>query len=182
MMSSSVRPAAARHGGQVEFGGAPAASWTMPNGLTVIHRDTAGRGIIAASILIRGGVLEEPSEKAGVANLVADTLIKGAAGKSASEIALALDRLGASADFGATSDYMEGGVVALGPRFADAWRIFAAALTRPTFPDDQVEKERQITLSEIAAVEDHIADATSRELNRRLYGPHPYARLVLGES
>ena len=166
----------------MEFGGAPAVSWVLPSGLTVIHRETAGRDITAASILIRGGVLEEAPEKAGVANLVADTMLKGAAGKSASEIALALDRIGASAEFGATSDYLDGSLVALAPRFADAWRIFAEALTRPTFPADQVEKERQNTVSEIEAVEDHIFDASSRELNRRLYGPHPYARLVLGEA
>lgn len=183
-MSSSSKPAAAApaSGPVVEFGGALAVSWVMPNGLRVIHRETAGRGITAATILIRGGVLEEAPEKAGVANLVADTLLKGAAGKSATEIALSLDRLGASAEFGATSDYLDGSLVALGPRFADAWRIFAMSLVRPTFPIDQVEKERQNTLSEIEAVEDHIFDASSRELNRRLYGAHPYSRLVSGES
>lgn len=184
MMSSSASAAqAAPASGTVgEFGGAPAVRWALPNGLTVIHRETAGRGITAATILIRGGVLEEAPEKAGVASLVADTLLKGAAGKSASEIALALDRLGASAEFGATSDYLDGSLVALGPRFADAWRIFSEALTRPTFPFDQVEKERQNTLSEIEAVEDHIFDASSRELNRRIYGPHPYSRLVIGDA
>ena len=62
---------------QLSFGGERVIKVIYPNNLTLIYKQTQGKGIIAGSIFIRGGSFEDGTEKAGLTNLTLKLLLKG---------------------------------------------------------------------------------------------------------
>ena len=77
---------------------------TLPNGLQVISVHRAGLPLVTAQLLVRSGGERDPQSLAGLADLTAHLLGKGAAGKTAPQIAAEAEALGGSLDAAAGWD------------------------------------------------------------------------------
>ena len=73
----------------------PAAT-TLPNGLRVVAVRVPGSALLAADLVVPGGSVADPDAAPGVAALTAALLARGTAHRSAREIGLAEDALGAT--------------------------------------------------------------------------------------
>src|SRR5262249_9432325 len=60
--------------------------------------------------------------------------------------------------------------------------ILADCILNPTFPDDELEKERRQVLDELHAQEDNLSSVTFRLFSEALYKKHPYRFDVLGTA
>jgi zinc protease len=121
----------------------------LPNGLTVITVPIHGRPLIAATLVLRNGAVDEPAEAAGSTVLAARALPEGTEHYDAIALVEASERLGASLHAETSWDSMSAGVEVPGERLEAAVDLLAEMVGRPTFPDSEVERLRDERLNDI---------------------------------
>ena len=129
------------------------------------------------------GTANDPPGKFGVASLTAVMLEEGAGGRSALEIADAVDYLGA--DLGATSAVDSSAVRLHVPvaRLAEALPIMADVALRPTFPTDELDRQRQQRLTSLLQGRDDPPTISAIAFSRILYGKgHRYGTAQMGTA
>ncbi len=155
----------------------------LPNGLTLVVMRRAEVPLIAFTLVLRGGAMAEPVDRAGVAALTAGLLEKGAGRRNAYEFASAVE--GAGGSFGASAGVetlrVTGQFLA---RDRDLMlELLADALRRPRFDEGEFEALRRRQIEFIKAAKDSdpssLIDSYGRAL---LFGAHPYARPVSGSE
>lgn len=145
------------------------------NGLTLLVREDSRLPAVFMQSGQRGGLLAETAENNGAGRLMARSIVKGAAGYNAEEIADMIENGGGSigADSGGSSFGVSTQV--LRPDWRDGVRLWADVLLRPHFPEAEVARERVRQLAAIRQEEDHPSYVAFRELRRAAYGEHPLA-------
>ena len=98
--------------------------------------------VVQVNLLVRAGTANDPPGKYGVASIAAAMLTEGAGSRTALEIADAVDFLGA--DLNASSGIDSSAVRLHAPvaRLAEALPIMADVALRPTFPAEELERQR----------------------------------------
>ena len=121
----------------------------LPNGLVVIVQENHANKTVALDGLVRAGSLYDPAGKYGLAGMTAAMLGRGAGGKTALELALTLESVGAGVSVGASTEEASISGASLSQDFPLLLTTLADELRRPSFPADQLERLRAQTLSGI---------------------------------
>lgn len=150
------------------------------NGLTLIHLHTTNDPVSACHLLLPGGSSRESTLKAGATSMLWSLLTKGTEKKSARQIAEEIEGIGASIGAGATHDYSEISCHSISEFFMDSVQIMAEVLFRPAFHPAEIDKEKNAMMAAIRSKKESIFTVASEELNRHLYGKHPYAQATSG--
>jgi len=145
----------------------------FPNGLTLLVREDPRLPAVSIHASVRGGLLAESAATSGAGRLMARTLLKGTPNHSSDDIADLIENGGGS--LGAESGGSSFGISAqvLSPEWPDALALLAEVLTQPTFPPDEIERERTRQLAGLRQEEDHPSFIAFRDLKRAAYGTHP---------
>lgn len=77
----------------------------LPNGLIVLHSENHNLPIVMVTLIVKAGQVNEPAEKAGLANLTAELLSEGTKTRTSKVISEETDFIGASLDASAGNDY-----------------------------------------------------------------------------
>ena len=155
----------------------------LSNGLPVWVVELHGVPVAQINLVVLSGTANDPPGKYGVASLVAAMLEEGAGSRSALEIADAVDYLGA--DLGAVTASDSSSVRLHVPvtRLADALPIMADVALRPTFPNDELERQRQQRLTSLLQGRDDPPTISSVAFSRILYGKgHRYGTPQMGTA
>lgn len=170
----SSRPAV---GPEARFTPPPRAERTLPNGLRVIAVRFGSVPKTSVVLTLRSGLANEPVEKAGLAQFVADAVQEGTASRDG--VALRRDvfamgaTLGASVSLDATSFSMRGLSSSLGRMLG----LLGEMVREPSFP----QKELDLLLSTAAQrLQGQLASpqfVANRAFRGALFGPHPYASI-----
>jgi zinc protease len=110
--------------------------------------------------------------------LLAKTLTSGTSERSSVDIAMELQRLGASLDAGTSPDTLSVGGSVLAPNLGVYFSLLAEILTDATFPNDEIAVERDRLVQEIQIARSQPETIAQEALRKRLFGKHPYG-LVL---
>ena len=142
----------------------------LSNGLPVWIVEMHEVPVAQVNLVVSSGTANDPPGKFGVASLTAAMLEEGAGSRSALELADAIDFLGA--DLGATSGIDSSAVRLHVPvaRLADALPLMADVALRPTFPRDELERQRQQRLTALLQGRDDPPTISSAAFSRILYG------------
>jgi zinc protease len=142
----------------------------LSNGMPVWIVETHEVPVAQINLVVSSGTANDPPGKFGVASLTAAMLEEGAGGRSALELADAIDFLGA--EVGATSGVDSSAVRLHVPvaRLAEALPIMADVALRPTFPRDELERQRQQRLTALLQGRDDPPTISSVAFSRLLYG------------
>jgi predicted Zn-dependent peptidase len=139
--------------------------------------------VAQVNLLVFSGTTDDPPGKYGVASLAAAMMEEGAGSRSALEIADAVDYLGA--DLGAAT-VSDSSVVRLHvpvARLAEALPIMADVALRPTFPKDELERQRQQRLTSLLQGRDDPPTISAVAFSRILYGKgHRYGTPQMGTA
>src|SRR6266550_7093657 len=155
----------------------------LSNGLPVWIVELHEVPVAQINLVVFSGTANDPPGKYGVASLTAAMLEEGAGARSALEIADAVDYLGA--DLGAASNVDASAVRLHVPvaRLADALPIMADVALRPTFPRDELERQRQQRLTSLLQGRDDPPTISSVAFSRILYGKaHRYGTPHVGTA
>jgi zinc protease len=121
----------------------------LANGVSIFVVDLPGRPLVSASLILTGGVSEEPADKAGATVLAARALTEGTEHYDAIALVEATERLGASLHADAGWDALSVGVDVPAARLTPALELAAEVLLRPTFPDPEVDRLRDERLNDL---------------------------------
>src|SRR5712691_10016806 len=155
----------------------------LSNGLPVWIVEMHEVPVAQINLVVFSGTANDPPGKFGVASLTAAMLEEGAGSRSALEIADAIDGLGA--DLGATTSSDASAVRLHVPvaRLSDALPIMADVALRPTFPRDELERQRQQRLTSLLQGRDDPPTISSAAFSRTLYGKgHRYGTPQMGTA
>jgi zinc protease len=157
------------------------ASATLPNGLTLILNERRGLPIVSANLVIRTGSDSNPTDKSGLANFVAAMLDEGTATRNALQLADETARLGATLTTGSSMDATSITARSLSKNFAATLDLVADVALRPSFPADEIERQRASRLAQLVQQRDNPGQVATQVASVALYGTrHPYGYTELG--
>lgn len=147
----------------------------LDNGLTFWLVSMPGLPKVAMVAAVRGGLAADPTDRPGLAELLANTLNQGTKSRSARQLAEELQ--GAGGDFQARAE-RDGITVSTNVLSADsgtALTILADVLQNATFPDNEValaKRNLSDSLKQRESRPDFLAD---RALSKAIFGNSPYS-------
>jgi zinc protease len=157
------------------------ASMVLPNGLTLILSERRGLPIIAANLVIKTGSDANPADRPGLANFVAAMLDEGTASRNALQIADEVAQLGAALNTGSSMDATTVGARSLTKNFARTLELLADVALRPSFPGEEIERQRANRLGQLVQQRDNPGQVAGQVMSAVLYGrQHPYGYSEIG--
>ncbi|MBP1636170.1 MAG: peptidase domain protein [Acidobacteria bacterium] len=152
----------------------------LSNGLPVWVVGLHEVPVVQVSLVVAAGGNADPAGKPGLAGMTAAMLDEGAGGRSALEIADAVDYLGASLS---TTGSFDASAVRLWvpvARLAEALPIMADVATRPTFPPEDLERLRKERLTAMLQARDDPAQVAGLAFPKLVFGAHRYGTSLAG--
>jgi predicted Zn-dependent peptidase len=153
---------------------------TLKNGMVVLVTENPTADIIAARLFIRSGSRWERPEQAGLNHLLSAVMTKGTENLSSLEIAEQVESVGASLSTDSTTDYFLVSLKSVSADFEEVLQLAAELLRSPTFPEQELELERRLTLQAIRSQQEQPFTVAFDQLRQHMYGDHPYALSGLG--
>ena len=150
--------------------------WTLANGMTVLYQRDAGFPLASATLFFRAGSRLETTAEAGLCSMTIDLLMQGTRRRDARQIARVMESVGASMGTQAHEDYSEMGFVVPASELDRALGLMAEVLQEPSFPREEIVKEKSHVLASLASRKDAIFNVAYDSLAKTLYGDHPYGR------
>jgi zinc protease len=121
----------------------------LPNGMILIVQENHANKTVAMDGFVRAGSMYDPDGKYGTAAMTAAMLDRGTTTKSALQLALALESVGANVGIGASTEQAGISGASLSQDFGLTLSTLADELESPSFPPDQIERLRGQILSGI---------------------------------
>lgn len=147
---------------------------TLANGLRVVVRENHSLPAVSIATATLGGLRYETEESVGITSLMAQMLVRGTQHLTREQLAERVDRLGGSLapysgrnSFGLTGQFLSGDIDA-------ALELTVEALFHPTFPEDELERERQLALASLARRNDSVEMFAFATLLDEIFEVHPY--------
>jgi zinc protease len=153
---------------------------TLSNGIVVLVAENPTADIISARFFLRAGSRWEQPNQAGLSHLISAVLTKGTNTLSSLEIAEQVESVGASLGTDSTTDYFSLTLKAVSADFKEMLILAGELLRSPTFPQQELELERRLTLQAIRSQQEQPFTVAYDQLRRSMYGDHPYALSGLG--
>ncbi|MBM3520274.1 MAG: insulinase family protein [Alphaproteobacteria bacterium] len=154
----------------------------LANGIHVLTHAMPHLETVALGVWVKAGARDERPEENGIAHFLEHMAFKGTARRSARDIAEEIESAGgeinASTGMETTTYYAR----VLKHDWALALDILADILTHSVLDPEELERERDVILQEIAAAHDQPDDLVFDLAQRACYGSHPLGRSILGTS
>ena len=136
--------------------------------------------LIAMEYAFGGGATQDPADKPGVGNLVADTLDEGSGELDSKTFHERLDRRAIELSFSSTRDYFRGSLRMLKDNKDEAFDLLRMSLTSPHFDSADVERIRSQIISGLRGETTNPNALAGRKFLEMAYGNHPYGRPANG--
>ncbi len=151
-----------------------------PNGLTVLTEAMPSLRSAAAGIWVRTASAHEAPDKMGVSHLLEHMVFKGTERRSAQEIALALEARGGGLDAYTGRDHTAFQARVIDEDLPLAFDVLTDLVRHPVLREDDLARERQVVIEEIAMVDDQPDDLVFDLHSGTLWPSHSYGYRILG--
>jgi len=140
-----------------------------------------GLPVVAANLVIKTGSDSNPADAPGLASFNAAMLTQGTATRTALQIADDVAQLGATLTASSTMDASTISTRSLKKTFPAALDLLADVAMRPSFPADELERQRTSRLGQLAQQRANAQALASTIVANVLYGDtHPYGFAEIG--
>jgi zinc protease len=136
--------------------------------------------LIAMDFAFRGGAIQDPAEKAGVASLVSSLLDEGAGELDSNSFQERLEEKAIKLGFSAGRDHFRGSLRTLAEHRDDAFDLTRLALTAPRFDAAEVERIRAQMIAKLTRETTSPNDIAGKRWWSAAFPGHPYGRPVSG--
>ncbi|NNC89206.1 MAG: insulinase family protein [Akkermansiaceae bacterium] len=168
-------PAATRSPGEV-------ISHRLSNGLTLVLRADPRVPTIYAQAAFRTGLPAESPATAGINTIHAALLTKGTTRRSATEIAVAVESLGASLRAGAGNNTSIISAFCLRDDLPAILELTEDVLVNPAFREEALERQREVQLADLREAQEDPVKTAFRLMRARLFGDRHYGLPRLGTA
>ena len=156
-------------------------TFTLPNGLRVIHHHNPALPLVSTQLVVRSGGAANPDKLPGLAGFTAQMLQEGTHKRSAPQIADEIAQLGAFLDSGSSDDVSTVSLLALRTTFERALDVMADIALHPAFPVAEIERQRADRVGALMQQRDDPETVAALAAAGALFGAnHPKAYGQLG--
>lgn len=153
---------------------------TLANGARVLVLQLPHVDSVQVSVFVRTGSRHESKTLNGISHVVEHMAFKGTHDRTCQQINLDAERLGADVNAHTDKDhtaYHMRGLARDAGRFV---RMIGDIVRNSTFPEVELERERQVILHEFAEDEDDPLSTAYKLFDKMCFGTHPLAQPVIG--
>jgi predicted Zn-dependent peptidase len=154
----------------------------LPNGLTVAAEVMPGVETLAVGLYADVGSRSEPKGLSGLAHMVEHMVFKGAGTRDARAIAEAIEDKGGSINAWTARDHTVFHTRMLADDMALGLELIADLVRAPHLNADELEREKEVVLSELGEARDTPDDIIFDHLSAAAYADQPLGLPVLGDE
>ncbi len=151
------------------------------SGTPLLVRRKAG-ALVHAGVFAVGGPRDEPASEAGLTSMLVRSALKGTSTRSAEQIAEEGELLGGSVSGGASSESFGWSISVPSRHASAAIALLADVAQHPTVPDEALETECAVALSDLTALRDDMYRYPMRLATMSAFAGHPYGVPVNGDE
>ena len=152
----------------------------LPNGITVITHNMPHLETVALGIWVKAGARDERPEENGIAHFLEHMAFKGTTRRTARGIAEEIESAGGEINAATGMETTTYYARVLKNDWKLALDILADIFTESVLDPDELERERDVILQEIAAAHDQPDDLVFDLAQAASFGDHPLGRSILG--
>ena len=152
----------------------------LPNGVSVIALPMPHLHTAAVSVFVRTGSAHESAALNGISHVIEHMAFKGTAERDVRRINLDAERLGAEVNAHTDKDHTAYQMRGLAAHATDFVRMLGDIVLASTFPEAELERERQVLLQEFAEDDDDPVSTGYKLFDRACYGLHAVGQPVIG--
>ncbi|MCB4755771.1 MAG: insulinase family protein [Elusimicrobia bacterium] len=153
---------------------------TLPNGLKLVLKEDHTSPVVSLQTWVRCGAIDEVPRLNGISHGLEHMVFKGTPTRSPGDITRAIESNGgfmnAATQLETTHYFID--IPSYGA--GTALEVLADTVLRPTFPQEELERERQVILEEIRRRDDNPESTLWDEHSARLFKDTPYGIKVIG--
>lgn len=153
---------------------------TLSNGLTVLTERIPSVRSVTLGIWFRVGSRDEMPHHLGISHFMEHMMFKGTATRSAMDISMSFDAMGAVLNAFTSKEYTGYYASVLDEHLDSAVEILADMLQNSQFATDAILTEREVVIEEIARYEDEPSDHVGDIFTEAMYPSHQLGRTILG--
>jgi predicted Zn-dependent peptidase len=154
---------------------------TLPNGVRVVALPMPHVHTASVSVFVRVGSAHESRALNGIGHVLEHMAFKGTRERDAHRVNLDAERLGAEVNAHTDKDHTAYHMRGLGEHAPQFVTMLADIVRHATFPDDELAREREVLLQEVAEVEDDPMTIAYQQFDQACWGLHPAAQPVIGQ-
>ena len=151
----------------------------LSNGIKIIHRHRAGE-LSHLALMVNAGMRDEKEDENGLAHFIEHLVFKGTKRRKAYHILSCLENVGGELNAFTTKEETCIHASFLKEHIDKAMDLFADVIFNSTFPENEMEKEKEVILDEINSYRDTPADEIFDEFENLIYRGHQLGRNILG--
>jgi zinc protease len=153
----------------------------LSNGIDVLLVEKHNLPLVQVNLVVKGGWSADPVSRLGTGSLTAELLDEGTKSKTALQISEAFRDLGANFSTESDLDACEVHLNALKTKLDPALALMADVVLHPTFPADELERQRKIYLGRVQEESKEPFSVVQNTFFKTVYGPeHPYGQPITG--
>ncbi|GGZ40204.1 peptidase M16 [Echinicola pacifica] len=152
----------------------------LPNGIRIVHQQVTHTRLVHSGFVLDIGSRDETMEQAGLAHFWEHMAFKGTHKRKAFHILNRLESVGGELNAYTTKEKICFYSTVLQEHFNKAAELLFDITFHSTFPEKQIEKERQVILEEMAMYRDSPDDAIQDEFDELIFQNHSLGRNILG--
>ena len=160
----------------------PVERQTLANGLQIVFVQEKTLPRISFQMMVKTGVLHEPSDLAGINTLTAEMLEQGTTKKTATQLADEFGFLGTEFQSIADKDYTFLSTHGLSTHKDHLLELFAEVVTSPQFSQKEYARVQNQLLSMIQKAQDQPHQYVSMLYDQVVFEGHPYQNSKLGKK
>jgi zinc protease len=154
----------------------PAEREVLPSGLTLLHSERTELPMVKVVVAIKAGSVLEPSSKAGLANLTADLLNEGTAGRTSGQISDQIEFVGGQLSTSGGRDYVTVSLSVMKKDVELGFDLISDIIMNPAFSQSEIDRRKAIIRSLILRQKEAPGTIATKAFLKAVYGEHPYGR------
>ncbi len=153
--------------------------FTLSNGIRILLKPTKSP-ISHCCLIVNAGSRDEAIGSPGLAHFIEHLLFKGTSKRNTSQILNRLEIVGGDLNAYTTKEYTCLQASFLKPHLERAMDLLQDIAFFSTFPEDELEKEKEVILDEILSYEDQPEEAINDDFEAMIFRGHTLGENILG--
>ncbi len=154
----------------------------LNNGITVLSEHIGHVRSISVGVWIDAGSRDEKHPDLGIAHFLEHMLFKGTENRSKIDIAYFLETLGGAINAYTSKEYTCIYARCLEEHLEQSIDLISDLLLHPTFPEDELEKEKEVVIDEIHDILDSPSDLVFDKFYEDVFPDHSLGHPIAGST
>lgn len=155
---------------------------TLPNGIRIIFHQNNSIVVHAGVYIGVGSRHEQAPAEEGIAHFIEHSIFKGTEHRRSYHIRNRIDGVGGELDAFTTKEETCVYASALKEHLERCLELFSDILFHSTFPEHEIEKEKDVVIEEINLYKDSPSELIFDDFEEMIFGTHPLAHNILGSK